>query len=115
MRSSSEVRWVRARNNVGQATKVSDWHAIVPGFAKGGPPPGAACGTALSGSLQFESDEGVKRKDGSLHGECYSIAANWIAGLDQGPGPAEVEVDEPPLATPKNKRTRGRRAPVVLT
>ena len=114
LRSSSEVRWVRVRNTVGQATKVSSWHAIVPGFGSDGPPPGAACGTGLSGSLQFETDTGVWSKDGVRHGACVGIVSRWIASLDQSPGPMNEEPEHVPLARPKNKFHDGRPAPKVI-
>lgn len=100
MRSESEVRWVRVRNNVGQRTKVSDWHAIIPGHGKQAPPPGVACGTGLAGSIQFETNQGVKTKDGTRHAQCVVLAENWIAGLDSGPGPMNPEPPNEPLAAP---------------
>jgi hypothetical protein len=100
MRSSSEVRWIRVRNTVGQRTKLSDWHAIVPGIGKDAPPPGVACSTALSGSYQFESDEGVKSKDGKRHVTCIAIAEAWISDLAKGPGPMNPEPEVERLAAP---------------
>lgn len=100
MRSSSEVRWVRVRNNVGQKTKVSDWHAIVPGMGVNAPPPGTSCETALVGSLQFETNYGVMYREGKRHTACVRNAADWIAGLDPSPGPMNEEPDNEPLAAP---------------
>lgn len=100
MRSSSEVRWVRVRNNVNQHTAVSAWHAIIPGFGKDAPSPGVSCGTALVGSFQFETNEGVKSKDGQRHAVCLKNAERWIAGLRKDPGPVNPEPDNLPLAAP---------------
>lgn len=100
MRSSSEVRAVRVRNNVGQSTKVSDWHVIVPGYGKDAPSPGVACGTGLVGSRQFETYEGVKSREGHKHEECFQIAIDWINGLPKNPGPVNPEPENEPLAAP---------------
>jgi hypothetical protein len=99
MRSSSEVKAVRVRNALGQQTIVSQWHAIVPGFGLE-VPPGVACGTALSGSLQFETWEGVRAREGGKHKECFELARNWIDGLSSSPGPVPDQVDREPLAAP---------------
>ena len=109
MRSGSEIRWVRVRNNVGQATKVSDWHAIIPGHGADAPPPGVACETALTGSMQFETHTGVQTKDGKIHGACRTAADRWIRGLPKNPGPVNPEPDHEPLARPDNDWTDGSR------
>lgn len=85
MRSSSEIRWVRVRNNVNQSTKISEWHAIVPGMAVYAPPPGVSCETALVGSTQFTTDEDVKHRDGRRHDVCQANVDAWIAGIDKSP------------------------------
>lgn len=105
MRSQSEIRWVRAKNNVGQATKVSQWHAIVPGIGSRFLPPGTACGVGLTGSLQFESDQGVRSLDGQLHQECIAIAGAYLESIDPSPGPREPDPEPKPLAPPDTTYT----------
>lgn len=93
MRSESEVRWVRAKNPVGTTTKITPWHAIVPGLGADAPPPGAACGTGLVGRLQFDSHQAVLTLDGKKHEECMALVIDYIATVDPSPGPREP--DEP--------------------
>lgn len=101
MRSSSEIRWVRVKNTVNQSTRVSDWHAVIPGKGVGAPPPGVACGTALTGSQSWASHEGVKTLDGKRHDNCMALAEGWIAGLDTTPGALVRPPDRVVLKGPK--------------
>lgn len=100
MRSSSEIRWVRVKNAVNQSTKVSDWHAIVPGMGVNAPPPGVSCETALVGSTQFATNEEVVHRDGKRHAECQANVDRWIAGLDPTADPLPDWVDRERLAAP---------------
>lgn len=91
MRSESEIRWVRVKNNVGQRTAVSDWHAIVPGRGVNGPPPGVACGMALTGSRQFEPHSGIFHQAGRKCADCMHAAREYIDRIDRSPGPRPPE------------------------
>lgn len=87
MRSESEVKWVRARNNVAQRTVITDWHAIIPGLGSKISPPGTICNTGLTGSLQMVDNSAIRSLDGRQHEECVGYVNDWIAGLDPSPGP----------------------------
>jgi hypothetical protein len=100
MRSESEIRFVRAKPAVGQRRKVSAWHAIVPGLGATAPSPGVACGTGLSGSLQFDSYQGVLTLDGTIHDECMAAAQAYIASVDPSPGPLPPQEPEQTYARP---------------
>ncbi|HEX5016485.1 MAG TPA: hypothetical protein VFX15_02735 [Actinomycetes bacterium] len=100
MRSESEIRWVRVRNNVAQAVKYSDWHAIIPGYGSLDIPPGTACGVSLTGSTQFEPHSGIRHKDGKIHDRCMALAEAWVAGIDPEPGPWTPDPEPPELAPP---------------
>lgn len=110
MRSESEIRWVRAKNNVNQVTKASDWHVIIPGMGSLNLPPGTACSTGLVGSLQFAQHSALKSLDGRVHEECRAIAEAWIESLDPTPGPLAQPDDGPALAGPNNRYSEGPRA-----
>lgn len=100
MRSESEITWIRVKNNVGQATRVSDWHAIVPGLGSDAPPPGVACGTALSGSRQTISHTGLRTIDGAKHAKCLKLAADYVKDIDPSPGPREPDEPDKVFAPP---------------
>ncbi len=108
MRSESEIRWVRAKNPVGVQTKVSLWHAIVPGLGVDAPPPGTACGTGLTGSLQFDSHQGMLTLDGKRHQQCMDLAVAYIEDIDPSPGPGEPPDPDRPLAPPRTQYTETR-------
>ena len=93
MRSSSEVRWCRAKNRVNDRPVVTRWHAIVPGLGSMTVPPGVVCEVLLTGSLQFASDAEVRTLDGERHDVCQKVADNWIAEINPSPGPRDP--DEP--------------------
>jgi hypothetical protein len=102
VRSESEVRWIRAKNNVQQRTVVTDWHAIIPGYGSLTIPPGTACDTGLSGSLQTVDHSAIKSLDGHIHQECWDLARTWIETIDPSPGPmrgADPEVIFAPPGT----------------
>lgn len=109
MRSESEVRWVRAKNTVGGVSKVSQWHAIIPGLGDLNLPPGTVCNTGLTGSLQFASDVEVKTLDGRRHPECSVVVDAWVAEIDPSPGPLVPPDDPPKLDPPKTTYTEMRR------
>ena len=100
MRSESEVSWVRVKNNVGQATRVSDWHALIPGLGSMTVPPGTACGVGLTGSRQTISHSGLRNIDGKKHEACILMARDWLKGIDPTPGPLREPDPEPELAPP---------------
>lgn len=82
---------MRARNPVGQATVITDWHAIVPGLSPDGPAPGVACGIGLTGSLQFISHTGVMTIDGERHQTCLHLARDYANSVASSPGPREPD------------------------
>lgn len=103
MRSESEIQWVRVKNNVGQATRASDWHAIIPGEGDMVDPPGTVCGTALSGQRQMITHEGSKTIDGLKHAECMGLVEEWLAEVvnpSKGTAPFIVEPEPPTYAPP---------------
>lgn len=100
MRSESEVRWVRAKNNVAQRTVTTDWHAIIPGFGSKITPPGTVCNTGLSGSLQQVDHSAITTLDGKRHDECVGIVNAWLEGLDPSPGKLRAADPEVKLAAP---------------
>lgn len=104
MRSESEVRWVRAKNTVGQATRASDWHAIIPGYGSLSSPPGTICGVGLVGQLQFEQNGGIRTREGVKHQECILAVHRWIAGIDPSPGPRIPDEPDVELAPPGSTR-----------
>lgn len=105
MRSESEVRWVRARNNVGQMTKLSDWHSLVPGMGDLNLPPGTSCSTGLSGSLQFAQHSGMRNMDGRIHEECMKNALDYISAIDPSPGQTGPRDPDRQLSPPKTAYT----------
>jgi len=103
VRSESEIQWVRVKNNVGQATRASDWHAIIPGEGSMVDPPGTVCGTALSGSRQMITHEGIKTIDGVKHDVCAILVEHWLAEVvdpSQGTAPFIPEPEPPTYAPP---------------
>lgn len=100
MRSESEIIWVRARNNVGQRTMVTDWHAIIAGYGSQRTPPGTVCNTGLAGSLQQVQHSAIKSLDGKQHDECVGIVNAWLEELNPSPGPLRVADKEVKLAKP---------------
>lgn len=100
MRSESEVSWIRVKNNIGQATRVSDWHAIVPGYGSLDVPPGTACGTALSGSRQSIPHSGLRHIDGPKHEECLAIVDVFLSTIDPSPGPLTPDEPDQEFAPP---------------
>ena len=108
MRSESEVRWVRAKNRVGQSHVVTDWHAILPGIGDLNLPPGTVCSTGLVGSLQFAGDGEVRTLDGRRHEVCAVVVKNWLAEIDPSPGPRIPDPAPTEFAPPKNRYTEQR-------
>lgn len=106
MRSESEIRWVRAKNTVGQILKASDWHVIIPGVGDINLPPGTACSTGLSGSLQFAQHSAMKTMDGRVHEECRSLARDWLEGVTSSPGPLSEPAEDQELAAPDTAFTK---------
>jgi hypothetical protein len=100
MRSESEIQWVRVKNNVGQLTKSSAWHVIIPGYGSLDVPPGTYCGVALVGSRTFAPHSGLRELDGQKHDVCLAAANEWIAGIDPEPGPYHAEEPAQELAPP---------------
>ena len=100
MRSESEIRWVRAKNNVGQRVKVTDWHAIIPGHGSRITPPGTACNVGLTGSLQFVEHSAIRTLDGQQHDECVGIVNAWLESIDPSPGALRPPDPEVKLAAP---------------
>lgn len=113
MRSESEIRWVRVKNNVGQMTKVSKWHAIIPGLGADGTPPGTACGTRLMGSFAFEQHSAIKSRDGQRHADCERMADEYVAGIDPSPGPREPDEEWITFKAPGSSNEPDRTEPRV--
>lgn len=100
MRSESEIQWIRVKNNISQTTKVSDWHAIIPGYGSMSVPPGTACGVGLSGSRQMAQNSAIRTMDGTKHDECMRMASDFVAGIDPSPGPRVPDAPNIKLAPP---------------
>lgn len=100
MRSESEIKWIRAKNNVGQRMVVTDWHAIIPGYGSRITPPGTACNTGLAGSLQSVDHSAIKSLDGRQHDECVGLVNAWLESIDPSPGPIRNADPEVKLAPP---------------
>lgn len=100
MKSESEITWIRVKNNVGQATRVSDWHALIPGQGSLDVPPGCACGMALSGSRQMIAHSGIRTIDGVKHAECIELVRQYLYTIDPTPGPLREEEPDIELAAP---------------
>lgn len=105
MRSESEVQWVRVKNNVGQATRASDWHAIIPGHGSLDVPPGTACGVGLSGSRQMVPNSGIGQIDGRKHDECRELVAAFLATIDPSPGPRTPDDPDKEFAAPGSTKS----------
>jgi len=103
VRSESEVRWIRSKNNVGQRVVTSQWHAIVPGWGSLDVPPGTACGIGLTGSLTTVAHSAIRSLDGRQHDECVEIAEGFLADV-AGASPGPLRAADPPqkLAPPAN-------------
>lgn len=96
MRSTSMIKFMRTSTHVpvptvtGIEERLTDWHAVVPGYGGEAPWPGLACNTLLEGSLQQETYVGMENRPGEkIHDECRRIVdayVNEVVLQSDGPG-----------------------------
>jgi hypothetical protein len=100
MNSESEIRWYRAKNNVGTRTVTTAWHAIIGGIGSIDVPPGTVCGVGLTGSLTSVDHAAIRTVGGHQHERCVELVDAWLAELDNTPGPIQPPDPEVTYALP---------------
>ena len=102
MRSTSEIRLVRATVRVNGRIKRSQWHAIVPGYGGTDIFPGVACSIPLGGDLQFTHYSALPSLDGGADQECMDKAAEFVGSISSGTPAFQPEPEPEQYGRPDN-------------